>query len=251
MDMDSTLITIECIDEIADFKGIKPEVAAITESAMRGEIDFAQSLTRRVALLAGLPVADLARVYDERLRISPGAERMLAAFKAAGAVTALVSGGFTFFTDRLKARLGLDFTLANTFEVEDGSSPAASKGDIVDAQAKARAIRELQCASSGAVGRHGRRRQRPADVRGSGRVGRLPREAGRAREGNAHDRLLRPRRGGQSLTAERAIAQDRRGLRSVAALKLRRSRPPGSLRGLSRRRACDRRRSPGSPTTQL
>ena len=85
MDMDSTLITIECIDEIADFKGIKPEVAAITESAMRGEIDFAQSLARRVALLAGLPVADLARVYDERLRISPGAERMLAAFKAAGA----------------------------------------------------------------------------------------------------------------------------------------------------------------------
>jgi phosphoserine phosphatase len=115
MDMDSTLITIECIDEIADFKGIKPEVAAITASAMRGEIDFAQSLTQRVALLAGLPVADLASVYEERLRISPGAERMLATFKAAGAVTALVSGGFTFFTDRLKARLALDFTLANRF----------------------------------------------------------------------------------------------------------------------------------------
>ena len=118
MDMDSTLITIECIDEIADFKGIKPEVAAITASAMRGEIDFAQSLTRRVALLAGLPVADLASVYDERLRISPGAERMLAGFKAVGAVTALVSGGFTFFTDRLKSRLGLDVTLSNTFEIE-------------------------------------------------------------------------------------------------------------------------------------
>jgi phosphoserine phosphatase len=144
MDMDSTLITIECIDEIADFKGIKAEVAAITESAMRGEIDFAQSLTRRVALLAGLPVADLALVYDERLRISPGAERMLAAFKAAGAATALVSGGFTFFTDRLKSRLNLDFTLANTFEVEDDRLTGRIDGDIVDAQAKARAIRELR-----------------------------------------------------------------------------------------------------------
>ena len=97
MDMDSTLITIECIDEIADFKGIKPEVAAITASAMRGEIDFAQSLTRRVALLAGLPVADLASVYDERLRISPGAERMLAGFKAVGAVTAAGLGRLHFF----------------------------------------------------------------------------------------------------------------------------------------------------------
>jgi len=149
MDMDSTLITIECIDEIADLKGIKPEVAAITESAMRGEIDFAQSLARRVALLAGLPVADLASVYDERLRISPGAERMLAAFKAAGAITALVSGGFTFFTDRLKERLGLDFTLANRFEVKDDRLTGRIVGDIVDAEAKARAIRELSARHPG------------------------------------------------------------------------------------------------------
>ena len=149
MDMDSTLITIECIDEIADFKGVKAEVAAITESAMRGEIDFAQSLARRVALLAGLPVADLAHVYDERLRISPGAERMLSAFKAAGAVTALVSGGFTFFTDRLKSRLKLDFTLANTFEVKDDRLTGRIEGDIVDAQAKARAIRELRARHPG------------------------------------------------------------------------------------------------------
>ena len=149
MDMDSTLITIECIDEIADFKGIKPDVAAITASAMRGEIDFAQSLTRRVALLAGLPAADLASVYGERLRISPGAERMLAAFKAAGAVTALVSGGFTFFTDRLKSRLGLDFTLANRFEVRDDKLTGRVDGDIVDAQAKARAIRELHARHPG------------------------------------------------------------------------------------------------------
>jgi phosphoserine phosphatase len=149
MDMDSTLITIECIDEIADFKGIKPEVAAITASAMRGEIDFAQSLTRRVALLAGLPAADLASVYDERLRISPGADHMLAAFKAAGAVTALVSGGFTFFTDRLKARLGLDFTLANRFEVDGDRLTGRIEGDIVDAQAKARAIRDLHARHPG------------------------------------------------------------------------------------------------------
>jgi len=149
MDMDSTLITIECIDEIADFKGIKPEVAAITGSAMRGEIDFAQSLTRRVALLAGLPVADLESVYEERLRISHGAERMLAAFKAAGAQTALVSGGFTFFTDRLKERLGLDFTLANRFETSGGRLTGRIDGDIVDAQAKARAVRELHARHPG------------------------------------------------------------------------------------------------------
>ena len=144
MDMDSTLITIECIDEIADMKGIKPQIAAITASAMRGEIDFAASLTQRVALLAGLAISDLARVYDERLRISPGAQHMLAGFKAAGATTALVSGGFTFFTDHLKSRLGLDFTLANTFELDGDRLTGRIAGDIVDAAAKARAIRELK-----------------------------------------------------------------------------------------------------------
>ncbi|HTQ00701.1 MAG TPA: phosphoserine phosphatase SerB [Casimicrobiaceae bacterium] len=149
MDMDSTLITIECIDEIADLKGIKPEVAAITASAMRGEIDFAQSLTRRVALLAGLPIADLDRIYDERLCISPGAERMLAGFKAAGAATALVSGGFTFFTDRLKTRLRLDVAIANTFDVADGRLTGRIFGDIVDAQVKARTVRELKARYGG------------------------------------------------------------------------------------------------------
>src|SRR6188472_4522371 len=100
MDMDSTLITIECIDAIAALRGIGERVAPITAAAMRGEIDFRESLARRVALLAGMPATDLARVYDERLRLSPGAERMLEAFRAAGARTLLVSGGFTFFTDR-------------------------------------------------------------------------------------------------------------------------------------------------------
>jgi phosphoserine phosphatase len=116
---------------------------------MRGEIDFAQSLTRRVALLAGLPVADLAAVYDERLRISPGAERMLAGFKAVGAIAALVSGGFTFFTDRLKSRLGLDITLSNTFEVSDGRLTGRIEGRIVDAEVKAKTVRDLKARHAG------------------------------------------------------------------------------------------------------
>jgi phosphoserine phosphatase len=137
MDMDSTLIAIECIDEIADGMGIKQDVAAITAAAMRGEIDFAESLMRRVALLSGLPVGELEHVYAERLELTPGAERMLEAFKAAGAKTLLVSGGFTFFTSRLERRLGLDATLANDLEIIDGRLTGRIVGDIVDAQAKA------------------------------------------------------------------------------------------------------------------
>jgi len=137
MDMDSTLITIECIDEIADMMGIKPEVAAITASAMRGEIDFRESLARRVGLLEGLPVDALERVYDERLRLSPGAERLLETLRTIGARTLLVSGGFTFFTDRLQARLRIDCTLANVLEIRDGRLTGGLVGDIVDAQGKA------------------------------------------------------------------------------------------------------------------
>jgi phosphoserine phosphatase len=144
MDMDSTLITIECVDEIADMKGIKAEVAAITASAMRGEIDFAESLRRRVALLAGLPVTVLDQVYADRLRISPGATRMLAGFKAVGATTVLVSGGFTFFTDRLKARLGLDVAVANTLGVDDGRLTGRIEGTLVDAKVKADTVRTLK-----------------------------------------------------------------------------------------------------------
>ena len=143
MDMDSTLISIECIDEIADMQGIKPEIAAITASAMRGEIDFRESLTRRVALLAGLDTAALARVYDERLRLSPGAERMLAGFARAGARTLLVSGGFTFFTERLKTRLGLDHAVASTLEIDGGRLTGRISGEIVDGKAKAAAFAHL------------------------------------------------------------------------------------------------------------
>jgi phosphoserine phosphatase len=148
MDMDSTLITIECIDEIADMQGLKPQVAEITEAAMRGELDFAASLTRRVALLEGLDASALQRVYDERLRISMGGEAMLAAVKAAGLKTLLVSGGFTFFTERLKGRLGLDYTHANVLEVEDGRLTGRVVGGIVDADEKMRTVQRV-CAELG------------------------------------------------------------------------------------------------------
>lgn len=149
MDMDSTLITIECIDEIADMQGLKPQVAEITEAAMRGEIEFRESLTRRVALLKGLNAAALQRVYDERLRLSPGAEIMLQAVKAAGLKTLLVSGGFTFFTDRIKARLGLDYTHSNELEIVDGKLTGRVVGGIVDADEKRRTV-ECVCDDIGA-----------------------------------------------------------------------------------------------------
>jgi phosphoserine phosphatase len=148
MDMDSTLITIECIDEIADMQGLKPQVAAITEAAMRGELDFAASLKQRVALLEGLDASALQRVYDERLKLSPGAEKMLAAVQKAGLKTLLVSGGFTFFTERLKQRLGLDYTHANELEIVDGKLTGKVIGGIVDAEEKQRTV-ERVCAELG------------------------------------------------------------------------------------------------------
>ena len=148
MDMDSTLITIECIDEIADMQGLRPQVAAITEAAMRGELEFRDSLLRRVALLAGLDAGALQRVIDERLQLSPGAETMLAAVRAAGMKTLLVSGGFSFFTQRMQARLGLDYTRANELEIVDGKLTGRVLGEIIDAQAKRRTV-ESTCALLG------------------------------------------------------------------------------------------------------
>ncbi|MDP1683501.1 MAG: phosphoserine phosphatase SerB [Burkholderiales bacterium] len=144
MDMDSTLITIECIDEIADMMNLKPQVAAITEAAMRGELDFAQSLTKRVALLAGLDAGALQRVYDERLRLSPGAETFIKALQQRGIKTLLVSGGFTFFTDRMKARLNLDYTASNVLEIIDGKLTGRVLGKIVDAQGKADWLKQVR-----------------------------------------------------------------------------------------------------------
>ncbi|HEX5394499.1 MAG TPA: phosphoserine phosphatase SerB [Rhodocyclaceae bacterium] len=148
-DMDSTLINIECIDEIADMNGFKAEVATITEAAMRGELDFSESLRARVKLLEGLEEPALMRVYEERLQLNPGAETLLAGLKAAGVTTALVSGGFTFFTEKLKARLGFDHAWANVLEVEDGKLTGRVLGDIVDARCKAQRLAEL-CAARGA-----------------------------------------------------------------------------------------------------
>jgi len=141
-DMDSTFIGIECIDEIADFANLKPQVAAITESAMRGEIDFETSLNKRVALLTDLDTGALQKVYDERLNLNPGADQMLAALKEKDIKIALVSGGFTFFTNRLKERCGLDYAHANVLEAVDGKLTGKVKGSIVGAEAKERFLRQ-------------------------------------------------------------------------------------------------------------
>jgi phosphoserine phosphatase len=147
-DMDSTLINIECIDEIAAEAGRREEVTAITEAAMRGEIaDYKDSLRRRVALLAGLPEAALQRVYDQRLQLNPGVETFVSACQAAGLKTLLVSGGFTFFSERIRQRLQLDFARANTLGVAQGRLTGTLQdrpwGDIVDGAEKRRVLLEV------------------------------------------------------------------------------------------------------------
>jgi phosphoserine phosphatase len=144
MDMDSTLITIETIDELADLVGRKREVAAITEAAMRGEIEYDESLRRRLAVLKGLEVEALERVYIERVRLTPGAESLLAAAKRSGVKTLLVSGGFTYVTDRLRTRLGLDYTRSNCLEIDDGRLTGNVVGEIVNADGKRAALLEVR-----------------------------------------------------------------------------------------------------------
>jgi phosphoserine phosphatase len=144
-DMDSTLINIECIDEIADAAGRKAEVAAITEAAMRGEItDFKDSLRRRLALLEGVSVASMEAVYAERLQINPGAKELIDACKAAGMKVLLVSGGFTFFADRVKERLNIDFARSNLLEIKDGKLTGQlitqTWGEICDGEEKRRTV---------------------------------------------------------------------------------------------------------------
>ena len=140
-DMDSTLINIECVDEIAEVVGKGPAVAAITEAAMRGEIsDFKESLARRLALLAGTPVSALQRVYEHRLRLNPGALELLAYARWDGLKILLVSGGFTYFTDRLKPRLGLDYAFSNQLEIEDGVLTGRVTGRVIDGAAKRDAV---------------------------------------------------------------------------------------------------------------
>jgi phosphoserine phosphatase len=144
MDMDSTLISIECIDEIADMMQIKPQVSAVTEAAMRGELDFSESLKQRVALLKGLPEAALQRVVDERLKLNPGAKQWIAACKANNIKTMLVSGGFTFFADHVQQLLGLDYAVSNTLEIINGKLTGNIVGDIVDAERKAQELLKLR-----------------------------------------------------------------------------------------------------------
>ena len=144
MDMDSTLINIECIDEIADFGGVKKEVASITEAAMRGEIkDFSESLIKRVAFLKGLSTDVLQSVYDQRLRLNPGAEQLVGRAREAGIRVLLVSGGFTFFTEKLKSRLNLDAAHANVLESVDGKLTGSVLGRILDAQGKADTLKSF------------------------------------------------------------------------------------------------------------
>jgi phosphoserine phosphatase len=144
MDMDSTLINIECIDEIADMMNLKPQVSAITEASMRGELDFASSIKARVALLKGLPETALQRVIDERLQANPGAVEWIAACKAHNIKTLLVSGGFTLFANHVKTMLGLDYAVANTFEIIDGKLTGHILGDIVDGERKAQELVKLR-----------------------------------------------------------------------------------------------------------
>jgi phosphoserine phosphatase len=140
-DMDSTLITVECIDEIADFAGLKAQVAHITERAMRGELDFPQALRERVAMLKGLPQSVLAEVFEKRVRLTPGALELVNAAHAIGARSLLVSGGFTFFTRGLQAALRLHETHANTLGfAADGTLNGMVEGPIVDGLAKAHAV---------------------------------------------------------------------------------------------------------------
>jgi len=142
MDMDSTLIQCECIDEIADFLGIKQQISEITERAMRGELDFSASLTERVQLLAGLDASVLERVYLERIQLTDGAENLIRTVQKHGWKVGLVSGGFTYFTDKFKASLNLDFTRSNVLEIHNGKLTGSVLGAIVDAQTKRHCLLE-------------------------------------------------------------------------------------------------------------
>ena len=157
-DMDSTLINIECVDEIADAAGRKAEVAAITEAAMRGEItDYKDSLRRRVALLEGVTVRHMEEVLNQRLKLNPGAADLVKACKAVGMVTLLVSGGFTFFTDRVRDVLAIDATRSNVLEIQGGVLTGRMLnqfwGDICDGEEKRRMLIQT-CAQNGIHPRH-------------------------------------------------------------------------------------------------
>ena len=199
--MDSTLINIECVDEIADAAGRKAEVAAITEAAMRGEIaDYKESLRQRVALLEGVPVSALEAVYAQRLQLNPGAETLVRACQRAGLKTLLVSGGFTFFTDRIRDRLQLDFTRSNVLGVADakltGRLVDQLWGDICDGAEKRRMLLEtcarIGCMPSEAIAVGDGANDLPMMAE-AGLVGGVSRQAEGARAGDGVDRVRRAR----------------------------------------------------------
>lgn len=143
MDMDSTLLAIESIDEIADTLQLKPQVSEITLQAMRGEISFEESLTRRTQLLAGLHLDTLQQVYDERVKLNPGAEKMLSKAKQAGLKTMVISGGFTFFTERIKTKLGFDYAAANVLAIENERLTGKVVGELIGREGKARVLKQV------------------------------------------------------------------------------------------------------------
>jgi phosphoserine phosphatase len=148
-DMDSTMITVECIDELADYAGLKAEVAAVTEQAMRGELDFAAALDARVALLAGLDAAVIDRCHEERVRLMPGARTLVATMRAHRAYCLLVSGGFSLFADRVAAAIGFDQAISNDLLVENGRLAGRVGKPIVDAARKRAAL--IEAASARAI----------------------------------------------------------------------------------------------------
>ena len=159
LDMDSTLVNIETLDEVAAFVGKGKQVAAITESAMRGEVDYKESLRRRVSMLAGVDADLLGRVYDEKLALNEGAAELVSECRRQGLKTLLATGGFTLFTERIKAKLNIDYTRSNQLEIIDGrltgKVTGPNGGEIVDAEGKAQAVREacaeIGCATAKAI----------------------------------------------------------------------------------------------------
>ena len=157
-DMDSTMITVECIDELADYAGVKAEVAEVTERAMRGELPFERALAERVALLKGLEEDVLGRCYDERVRMTPGAEALVRTMKREGAYCLLVSGGFGFFTDRVAQALGFHRAVSNVLPLRAGRVTGEVQEPIVGAEGKRRALHdaaaehEMELADTLAVG---------------------------------------------------------------------------------------------------
>lgn len=142
-DMDSTIITVECIDEMADMLGLRRDVAAITGRAMAGEIDFAEALSRRVGMLAGLPLAKLDEVYRERVRLTPGARELAMTMRAHGALTALISGGFKYFTERVAEAAGFQLDFANRLGVDGDRLDGTVRAPVLDASIKLKTLQRL------------------------------------------------------------------------------------------------------------